>query len=190
MFLLCTLSLTLINTVIDKINSVGLHCLASLSAIGCKVFPGSQGGYPMSNQKRSRDLRRHWHHASHFYFWTKLHACLVFFFRFLCYWIVCSCLVIRGCLLRVCICLKRVNRLYGFVVITRSLLLVFIHLSLRCVNRLFYSVVCCMIFSLFLEGFNFGFSSFWGVWIVCCTVLLVVRDFLVVSVCVKLSQIL
>ena len=50
--------------------------------------------------------------------------------------------------------------LYGFVLIRRFLLLVFICLSLRCVNRLLYSVVCCMVFWLFLEGFNFRFSSF------------------------------
>lgn len=50
--------------------------------------------------------------------------------------------------------------LYGFVVIRRFLLLVFICLSLRCVNRLLYSVVCCMVFWLFLGGFNFGFHLF------------------------------
>ena len=44
--------------------------------------------------------------------------------------------------------------LYGFVVIRRFLLLAFICLSSRCVNRLLYSVVCCMVFWLFLEGFH------------------------------------
>ena len=49
--------------------------------------------------------------------------------------------------------------LFGFLVISRFLLRVLICLSWRCVNRLWYDVVCCTVFWLVLEGFNFGFSS-------------------------------